>query len=100
MKGGTSVILHNMCPGLDKMYSEIYTYEGVCPVHDVVEYLSRSCTQWLLPHGREAFFHMDHDSTAKLELIQVIKYFYIVETVVGGTKVGRDWKVVKSEYVG
>ena len=39
-----------------------------------------------------------HDSVAKLELIQVIKYFCTVETA-DGTKVGRDWKVVKSEYV-
>ena len=35
---------------------------------------------------------------AKLELIQVIKDFCTVETA-DGTKVGRDWKVVKSEYV-
>jgi hypothetical protein len=28
----------------------------------------------------------------------VIKDFYTVETA-DGTKVGRDWKVVKSEYV-
>ena len=41
---------------------------------------------------------MDHDSVAKLELIQVIKDFCTVETA-DGTKVGRDWKVVKSEYV-
>ncbi len=41
---------------------------------------------------------MEHDSAAKLELIQVIKDFCTVETA-DGTKVGRDWKVVKSEYV-
>ena len=34
----------------------------------------------------------------KLELIQVIKDFCTVETA-DGSKVGRDWKVVKSEYV-
>ncbi len=39
-----------------------------------------------------------HDSVVKLELIQVIKDFCTVETA-DGTKVGRDWKVVKSEYV-
>ena len=44
----------------------------------------------------KAFCRMEHDSAAKLELIQVIKDFYTVETA---TKVGRDWKVVKSEYV-
>jgi hypothetical protein len=41
---------------------------------------------------------MEHDSDAKVELIQVIKDFYTVETA-DGTKVGWDWKVVKSEYV-
>ena len=46
----------------------------------------------------KAFCRMEHDSAAKLELIQVIKDFCTVETA-DGTKVGRDWKVVKSEYV-
>ena len=46
----------------------------------------------------KAFCLMEHDSAAKLELIQVIKDFCTVETA-DGTKVGRDWKVVKSEYV-
>jgi hypothetical protein len=41
---------------------------------------------------------MDHESVVKLELIQVIKDFFTVETA-NGTKVGRDWKVVKSENV-
>ena len=46
----------------------------------------------------KGFCRMEHDSVAKLELIQVIKDFCTVETA-DGTKVGRDGKVVKSEYV-
>ena len=46
----------------------------------------------------KAFCLMEDDSVSKLELIQVIKDSCTVETV-DGTNVGRDWKVVKSEYV-
>ena len=46
----------------------------------------------------KGFCRLEHDSEVKLELIQVIKDFCTVETA-DGTKVGRDWKVVKSEYV-
>ena len=104
MKGGTPAVLYNMCLGLDKLYSE--------PIDGLDESIRKKVhalfmTRWNTFHTSvhsacflmdKTFCHMEHDSTAKLELIQVIKDFCTVETT-DGTKVGRDWKVVKSEYV-
>ncbi len=104
MKGDTPAILYNMCLGLDKLYSE--------PIDDLDESIRKKVhvlfmTRWNNFHApvHSAYFLMDkgfclmeHDSEDKLELIQVIKDFCTVETA-DGTKVGRDWKVVKSEYV-
>ena len=104
MKGGTPVILYNMCLVLDKVYSE--------PIDGLDESIRKKVhvlfiTRWNTFHApvHSAYFVMDktfwlmeHDSVPKLELIQVIKDFCTVETA-DGTKVGRDWKVVKSEYV-
>jgi hypothetical protein len=104
MKGGTPAILYNMCLTLDKLYSE--------PIDDLDESIRKKVhtlfmtrwntfdapvhSAWVLMN--KTFCRMDHDSTTKLELIQVIKDFCTVETA-DGTKVGRDWKVVKSENV-
>jgi hypothetical protein len=96
MKGGTPAILYNMCLVLDNLYSESIDVldESIrkkvhalfmvwwwntfqTPVHSACFLMDK------------AFCHMDHDSVAKLELIQVIKDFCTVETA-DGTKVGRD----------
>ena len=104
MKGDTPAILYNMCLVLDNLYSE--------PIDGLDESIRKKVhalfmTRWNTFHApvHSAFFlmdkgfcHMEHDSVDKLELIQVINDFCTVETV-DGTKVGRDWKVVKSEYV-
>jgi hypothetical protein len=104
MKGGTPAILYNMCLGLDKLYSE--------PIDGLDESIRKKVhalfmARWNTFHAPvhsacflmdKAFCRMEHDSAAKLELIQVIKDFCTAETA-DGTKVGRDWKVVKSEYV-
>jgi hypothetical protein len=104
MKGDSPAILYNMCLGLDKLYSE--------PIDGMDESIRKKVYAlfmewWNTFHVPahivcflmdKAFSHMDHDSEAKVELIQVIKDFCTVETT-DGTKVGRDWKVVKSECV-
>ncbi len=94
-----------MCLRLDKLYSE--TIDGVDEsIRKKVQVLFM--VWWNTFHSPvhvhsvsflmdKAFCHLEHDSEAKLELIQVIKYCCTVETE--NTKVGRDWKVVKSEYV-
>ena len=97
-------VLYNMCLGLDKMHSE--------SIDDLDESIRKKVhvlfmSWWNTFHAPvhsawflmdKAFCHMEHDSTVKLELIQVIKDFCTVETA-DGTKVGRNWKVVKSEYI-
>jgi hypothetical protein len=81
MKGVTPVILHNICLGLDKLYSE--TIDGLDEsirkrVHAM--FMTRWNTFHTPVHSAcflidKAFCHMEHDSAAKLELIQVIKDF-------------------------
>ena len=89
---------------LTRMYSE--TIDGL---HESIRKKVRALfmTRWNTFHVPvhstwflmdQALCHMDHESVVKLELIQVIKDFFTVETA-NGTKVGRDWKVVKSENV-
>ncbi len=104
MNGGTPAILYNMCLGLDKLYSE--SIDGLDDsIRKKVHALFM--TRWNTFHPPvhsdgflmdKVFCLMEHDSAAKLELIQVTKDFWTLETA-DGTKVGRDWKVVKSEYV-
>ena len=69
MKGGTPAILYNMCLDLDKLYNE--------PIDDLDESIRKKVHALFMTR---------------------LKDFCTVETA-GGTKVGRDWKVVKSEYV-
>ena len=89
MKGDTPAILYNMCLGLDKLYSE--------PIDGLDESIRKMVH--VLFMSRWNVIHVPvHSSFLKLELIQVIKDFCTVETS-DGTKVSRDWKVVKSEYV-
>ncbi len=81
MKGDTPTILYNMCLGLDKLYSE--TIDGLDEsVRKKVHALFM--VWWNIFHGPVhsasflmdiEFCHMEHDSAAKLELIQVIKDF-------------------------
>jgi hypothetical protein len=103
MKGGTPTILYNMCLGLDKLYEPIDGLDESIRKKVYTLFMTRWNTFQAPVHS--AFFLMDkvfylieHDSAAKLELIQVIQDFCTVETA-DGTKVGRDGKVVKSEYV-
>ena len=86
MKGDTLAILYNMCLGRDKLYSE--------PIDGLDESIRKKVhalfmTRWNTFHCpvhsvcflmRKAFYHMEHDSAVKLELIQVIKDFCTVET--------------------
>jgi hypothetical protein len=105
MKGGTPAIPYNMCLVLDNLYSE--PIDGLdesirkkVHVLFMVWWNSTFHTPVHSPYFLmdKGFCHMEYDSVSKLELIQVIKDFCTVETG-DGTKVGRDWKVVKSEYV-
>jgi hypothetical protein len=101
MQGDTPVILCNMCLGLDKLYSEPIDgrHESIRKEVNVL-FMLRWNTFHAPVHSAcflmdKTFCHMEHDSAAKLELIQVIKDFCTVETA-DGTKIGRDRKVVKS----
>ncbi len=95
MKGDTPAILYNMCLGLDKMYSE--------PIDDLDESIRKKVhdlfmVRWNTFHAPvhsvcflmdKGFCLMDHDSEAKLKLIQVIKDFCTVETVANWLMVPR-----------
>ena len=79
MKGDTPAILYNMCLGLDKLYSEpidVLDESIRKKVHAL--FMARWNTFHTPVHSTcflmdKAFCLMEHDSAAKLELIQIIK---------------------------
>ena len=81
MSGGTIVNLYNMCLGLDNLYSE--SIDGLnesIRKKVYVQFMDRWNTFHVPVHSDcflmdMTFYHMDHNSVVKLELIQIIKDF-------------------------